>query len=222
MLSYKNILYIHGMGGGGDSRIPAVLKDCFSRYDPSGMKIRVTVRTYSFDPEAAVLQINAWIDEIRPDLIIGESLGAIHAIRIQGLPHILVSPSLGGPKYLGYMAFLSLIPGINRIMKRIYPRKDGDRQDMDFSFKILRKYRLHRKNAIANSPSKGGKDFFFAFFGKKDHYRKTGVVSLRAYRKYFGDTYQIYDGTHFMEEEFIYKQLVQKIIETLGTVISQD
>ncbi len=213
----KKILYIHGMGGGGDSRIPGILQTYFYERRQHRTNIEVIVRTYSFDPEEAASQINDWIHEILPDLIIGESLGAIQAIRIKGFPHILVSPSLGAPKYLGYLAFLALIPGVSQLLNFIYRPKEGDRQKMDFRFKVLRKYRHHRKLALDNTPLFGSKDYFFAFFGTKDHYRKTGVVSMRAYIKYFGNSYQLYEGTHFMEENFIYEKLVPKIIYVLGT-----
>ena len=46
-----NVLYIHGMGGGGDSRIPSILADALSADN-----INVVVRTYDFDPEVAAEQ----------------------------------------------------------------------------------------------------------------------------------------------------------------------
>ena len=109
----KVILYIHGMGGGGDSRIPSIL---------NGHIGGVVVRTYDFDPERAGRQISAWVDELKPSLIIGESLGSLNAIRIKGLPHILVSPSLNAPLYFGYLAFLTRIPGVTALLDRIYRR----------------------------------------------------------------------------------------------------
>ena len=51
----KVILYIHGMGGGADSRIPSILSECM----PEGLE--VVVRTYDFDPEIAREQISSWI-----------------------------------------------------------------------------------------------------------------------------------------------------------------
>ena len=60
------------MGGGGDSRIPRLLQEQLS-----GEDIRVIVRTYDFDPEEGHAQILSWVEELRPDLVIGESLGAI-------------------------------------------------------------------------------------------------------------------------------------------------
>ncbi len=203
----KIILYIHGMGGGGDSRIPSILGEHIGG---------VVVRTYSFDPDIAEKQIRAWIAELRPVLIIGESLGSLNAIRIAGLPHILVSPSLNAPLYFGYLAFLTLIPGVTLLLDLIYRPKEGDRQKLHFTFRTMRKYLPLRREALANCPAAGSSDYFHAFFGRHDHYRRSGIVSIRTYRKYFGDSYEVYDGTHFMEEEFIVSMLIPKIKEVLG------
>ncbi len=206
-----DVLYIHGMGGGVDSRIPSILSDALSEYG-----ISVHVRTYDFDPETACTQIRSWVDDIRPDLVIGESLGSLHALRISGVPHIFISPALNAPLYFELMAWLCLIPGMTMLFDRIYKPREGDRQMLHFTFGTLKKYRLHRKHALAMSTRNGGKDRFFAFIGMHDHYRKSGIVSLRTWKKYFGETFQIYDGTHFMEEEHIYSKLVPEILNILN------
>ena len=100
----KEVLYIHGMGGGGDSRIPSILREAFKSDD-----INVTVRTYDFNPDVAAAEIESWVMELKPSLVIGESLGSIHAIRIKGVPHLLISPSLNGPLYLGYFSWLTFL-----------------------------------------------------------------------------------------------------------------
>lgn len=204
----KIVLYIHGMGGGGDSRIPSILKDTLAF-------VRVVVRTYDFDPEVAAKQIGEWVEELNPDLIIGESLGSLQAIRIAGIPHLFVSPSLNAPLYFGRLAFLALLPGVTKLLDKIYRPREGDRQKLHFTFKVLRKYSEHRKIALNNSSRNGSQDFFFAFFGHQDHYRKSGIVSVKTWEKYFGKTYSMYDGTHFMEEEHIYAQLVPMICKVL-------
>lgn len=203
------VLYIHGMGGGGDSRIPAILKSSLTEAE-------VVVRTYDFDPEKAAGQIGEWVEELKPSLIVGESLGAIQAIRIKGLPHILVSPSLNAPLYLGNLSFLALIPGVTWLFDRIYKPKEGDRQKLHFTYDVLKKYWQHRRTALANSSRSGSKDYFYAFFGTKDHYRRTGVVSIRTWKKYFGDHFEIYEGTHFMEEEHVLTRLVPKTLNMLN------
>ena len=216
MNTKMTVLYIHGMGGGGDSRIPSILRENIGKYLPEGVEINVIVRTYSFDPVEGRGQIESWVEGLKPALIIGESLGAVQAIRIDGLPHLLVSPSLNAPLYLGYLAVLALLPGMTWLLDKVYKPKPGDRQRLHFSFRTLRKYRDHRKKALANSTLNGSKDRFYAFFGTRDHYRKSGIVSIRTWKKYFGDTYSIYPGTHFMEEEFIHSLLIPAILDTLG------
>ena len=208
----KIVLYIHGMGGGGDSRIPSILSDIFKE---TSSEIRVVARTYDFDPEIAAEQISSWVKELKPDLIVGESLGSVQAIRVSGIPHLFVSPSLNAPLYFGRLAFLALIPGVTWILDRIYRPKEGDRQKLHFTFKVLRKYRKHRKIALRNSTKSGSPDLFYAFFGHNDHYRKSGIVSVKTWEKYFGKTYSMYDGTHFMEEEFVRSMLVPMICKVL-------
>lgn len=204
----KTVLYIHGMGGGGDSRIPRLLAGRFA-----GEGIRVVVRTYDFDPEKGRAQIDSWVDELRPDLVIGESLGAIQALRVRGIPHLYVSPSLGAPAFLYRLAWICRIPGGPALLHRIWPVKEGDRQPLRFEYGILRKYRSHWADA-RKAAAEGG--FHYAFFGTRDHYRKWGIVRISTWRNMFGDSYQIYDGTHFMEEEHVESMLVPKIRETLG------
>lgn len=68
-MNMKTILYIHGMGGGGDSRIPSILNDLFRDRYP----VNVVVRTYDFDPETAAVQIADWVEELKPALIMRDA-----------------------------------------------------------------------------------------------------------------------------------------------------
>lgn len=205
-----NILYIHGMGGGGDSRIPSILDQALR---PEG--VRVIVRTYDFDPQVASRQIASWVDELQPRLIMGESLGSLHAIRIKGIPHILISPSLNASLYFSNLAWLTLVPGVTALLDRIYRPREGDRQPLHFTYPVMRRYAAHRKDALANSPAAGSTDSFYAFFGRRDHYRKSGIVSVRTWKKYFGETFEWYDGTHFTEEEYIYSRVMPYLLNRL-------
>lgn len=204
------------MGGGGDSRIPSILNSYFASCDGPARQVKVTVRTYDFDPETARKQINAWVEELGPALVIGESLGSLHAVRIKGIPHLLISPALNAPLFLHAFAYLTLIPGMSRLLGKIYKPREGDRQQLDFRYGPLRKYREHRKAALACSPRNGNTDLFIAFIGLRDHYRKYGVVSISTWKKHFGQTVFLYDGTHFTEEEHIYSLVIPEILKVLG------
>ena len=159
-----------------------------------------------------------------PVLVVGESLGSLQALRIRGVPHIFVSPSLNAPIYLGYLSFLTLIPGVTLLLDRIYRPRPGDRQRLHFTFRTLYRYIEHRKEALlpyCTGNTRSGRDVSaeednFAFFGEHDHYRRSGIVSIRTWRRYFGDnTFRTYPGTHFMEEEYVLSMLIPKIVSVL-------
>ena len=204
----KTILYIHGMGGGSDSRIPSILSEA--------LPYKVVCRTYSFDPEEATWQITSWVEELKPSLVIGESLGSLHALRINGVPRLLISPALNAPLYLSGLSWLTIIPGVTWIFNRIYRPRPGDRQPLNFTFRTLRKYGRHRKEAMKASHRNGGSDAVHAFIGTRDHYLRTAIVSRRTYKKHFGATCTLYDGSHFTEEEYIRSLVIPKIKELLG------
>ncbi|MGM9766626.1 MAG: hypothetical protein ACI3ZO_09765 [Candidatus Cryptobacteroides sp.] len=213
-MKHYTILYIHGMGGGTDSRIPSFLNGHIGEFVPEEVHINVIVRTYDIDPDLAFPEISKWFAELEPDLVIGESLGSLHALRLHGVPHLFVSPAIGAA---GWMSAVSRIPGAAWVMRRLYQPYSPERQTLDFTQKILSHYAGIREEALSHSPLKGGNDYFFAFFGTADHYRRFGVVSVRRWRKYFGrDSYKIYKGTHFMENEYLYTMLIPKILEVLG------
>lgn len=207
----KTVLYVHGMGGGADSRIPNYLKARFG----SDSEVKVVCRTYDFNPLVARKQLDAWFDELRPDLVIGESLGTCHAMRLQGVPHIYVSPSLNGPAFLGDLAFLSLIPGVPRLVKSLSRKTQGRRQVLDFHFSTVRHYRGLRSEALRSAECQTQPSF--AFFGTRDSYRKSGVVSVRSWKRHFGpDSYAIFEGSHYMPEASVDALLIPEILAFLG------
>lgn len=207
MAGSKVILYIHGMGGGADSRIPSILSECLPT------PLEVTVRTYDFDPEIAREQISSWIEELHPVVLAGESLGANHALAMHGrygLPTVLVSPALNAPAVLGSLAPITLVPGVGALLDRIYRPRPGDRQAVHFRYALLRKWKAQRLTFDRRSKVTGPAPF--AFFGTHDHYRRSGIVSLRGWRKRFGEgTYTLYDGSHFMEEQYVRTLLADRI-----------
>ncbi len=204
------ILYVHGMGGGGDSRIPSILKDLL------GPGYSVVIRTYDFDPEVATRQLASWAKEVSPDLVIGESMGAIHAVGLRGYPHLFVSPSLNAPLFFRVMAAIAWIPGVTRFFDWYYHPKAGDRQPLHFARKTLLKWPAVRRAALENTPLRGSGDYFHAFFGTRDKFRRSGVVMIRTWKKYFGQgTWTVYRGSHFMEEEYIRTMLVPAILSLL-------
>ena len=103
------------------------------------------------------------------------------------------------------------------LFDRVWHPREGDRQPPHFVRANLLGWPDCRRRALRNAPREGGTDYFHAFFGRHDHYRRSGVVSIRTWKKFFGPgSWTVYDGTHFMEEPFIHALLVPRIREILG------
>lgn len=206
----RTILYLHGMGGGSSSRIPNLLSQWFTE---EGIPVRVVCRTYPFDPAEAHPLIRRWVEELRPDLLIGESLGSIHALRIPEIPKLLVSPALGGPRRLVQLAPWSLLPGFDWICRRFVwhvKSKYPDRQRLCFRPAVLRRYGPHYAALLENLPHVGS---VHAFIGTRDHYLKSKVVDVALWKNLYGaDTLTRYEGTHYMEEEPLRTLLVPAIL----------
>ena len=184
------------MRGGEDSRIPAFLAPHFD----------VMIKTWPFDPDEAAPLVRSWADEFKPDVVVGESLGAIHALCLEGLPVLLVSPALNAPEVLAKLSFLTAIPAVRRFYERKYAQKSPVRQRIIFERTLLKKWPQYRDMALSTPHP-----YVHAFIGTRDSYRRSGTVSLRTYHKFFGDTYTLYEGTHYMEEEFLESLLIPAI-----------
>ena len=198
------------MGGGADSRIPSILREHF---EAASDDMEVVCRTYDFDPEIAHAQIQGWLEELNPSLVIGESLGSLHALRVRDLPLLFVSPALNVPFYFGLLSYLVRVPGVTRYFDNLFRPKEGDRQPLHFVSRTLEKYKAHGREALRTDGLEGR--YVQAYFGMHDHYRKSGVVSVRKWKRLFGESFRMYDGTHFMENEYVESMLIPDIYNLL-------
>lgn len=185
------------MRGGEDSRIPAFLAEKFD----------VCIRTYDFNPEIAQGQIALWVEEFKPDVIVGESMGATHALAIKDLPILLVSPALNVGKLFSRFAWVAKIPGVKPLLEKKYAPRSERRQKVRFEYDLLRKWERYRDIALGTEHKE-----IHAFFGKRDSYRRSGIVSIKTFSKKFGNNFTVYDGTHYMEEEYLESLLIPAIL----------
>ena len=213
-----NILYLHGMGGGSTSRMPVRLQQVLSNKhftkDGEPCRLNVVCETYDFDPEVATNQIAEWVETYQPALVISESMGAIHALGIQGIPHIWLSPALNYDRGAEFaLPWLSL----SNMFGCTYTKQRGaNRQEIRGDHELVAKFKpmiQSYKEAILNNPQR---DPSYAFFGDKDPFRKTGIVSIMVYQRLYGNSYEVYDGGHCLDVRQIRPKLLPKIIEMLG------
>lgn len=218
-----NILYLHGMGSGSrTSRVANKLRTELPKMqftkEGEPCTLNLICETYDFDPEVATKQIAGWVEAYQPVLVIGESMGSIHALGIHGIPHIYISPALNfdrGAEMARPVYAIANALGINLVPK---PR-GSKRQELIGDPVLLAKFRpmiQSYKEAVLSSPQR---DASFAFFGSKDKYMVPGIVSIKEYERLYGDSYEVHDGGHIFGVNYVKPRLIPKIGEMLGLEI---
>ena len=213
-----NILFLHGMGGGKNSSVPKALKRELSKMqftkDGELCTIQVICETNDFDPEVASKQIAQCVETYQPSLVIAESMGGIHALGIQGIPHIYISPALNFDR--ATTCAQPLIALCNSLGIYYRKQRSANRQEIRGDHELLAKFRpmiKKYKEAILNSPQR---DPSFAFFGKNDEFKLLGIVSIKEYERLFGASYEVHDGGHIFGAKNVKPKLIPKIVEMLG------
>lgn len=215
----RSVLYIHGMGGGVDSRTPKALRNLRRDLD-------IVIRTYDFDPAVALPQIESWVEEVKPSLIIAESMGANYAFLVgAGIPHIYLSPALGAPARFGRMRWLFHLAFVRKSVAKMFPVRPGERQSLHFDYETMSHFHEFSKlvkaavkeQALARKSGKG--DMVMAFFGRRDFYRKSGIVRIRQWVRLFGkDSVHLDNESHFWEK----KRVRSEMLPTLNKVLPRE
>lgn len=211
--SMKTVLFVHGVGGSEDGYEMGYLREFLAPYD-----VRVVVKDYTFDPDKARAQILPWVEEYRPDLIIGESLGACYAMLLGGAPHLFISPAINAPKALYIHRNLSRIPFMQRFYEKLLdPGQPPVRQKIDCSPESLSHFRNLRRDALEAFSRLSPDEKPFAFFGTWDILVYLGFVSPFTWRRLFGKgSFAIHRCGHVMNREQVRTLLLPKVLEILG------
>lgn len=83
----RTILYLHGLGSGGNSPTSRLIQKCFPEYTVVAPQIPI-------NPTEALEYIRKLANELQPYFIMGTSLGAFYTAQISGFPKFLVNPVL--------------------------------------------------------------------------------------------------------------------------------
>lgn len=209
----KTILFVHGVGGSEDGYEMNYLREFLDPYD-----VRIIVKGYTFDPEIAKSQILPWVEEFKPDLIIGESLGACYAMLLGGAPHLFISPAINAPGAFYRHRKLSRIDFLRKFYETILdPGKPGRRQKIDCSPATLSHFKNLRKEALEAFRKQSPDEHPYAFFGWKDILFYLGFVSPITWRRLFGKgSFSINNCGHVMNREQVRRFLVPKVLDILN------
>ena len=82
----KTIMYVHGFASSGSSGTVMALRRHFMRW-------RVVAPDLPIDPFEAMELLRRMVEEERPAVVIGTSMGGMYTQQLRGVPRIIVNPS---------------------------------------------------------------------------------------------------------------------------------
>ena len=82
----KKIVYLHGLGSSGATQTADYLRKKLS-------EVEVISPDIPLQPEEALQMLNRLCYEVKPDVIVGTSMGAMYAQQLHGYKKILVNPA---------------------------------------------------------------------------------------------------------------------------------
>lgn len=195
----KKILYLHGFSSAGSTGTATNLRNhLFADYGVTVISPDIPV-----SPAAAVKAIRQIVEEEKPDLVIGTSMGAMYTELLRGQLRICVNPSF-------HMAKMLTFKHLGKNVEFQNKRQDGQKQ-----FKVDKQMVAEFKEIETKLSLKGitpaDKALCWGIFGKDDP-----MVNCRdEFKKAYGtDNMRIIEGEHSLTDAML-KRDVLAIIKQL-------
>ncbi len=191
------ILYVHGFASGGASGTVMLLRQALYPYG-----IKVAAPDLPLLPSEAIGLLRTTVEQLRPRLIIGTSMGGFLAEMLRGYPRILVNPSF-------HTARLLTFRGTGR-----YPfsckREDGSK-DFKVDKAMIEDFRRMEKLSFQGiTPT--DKELVWGLFGDKDPTVHTQDDFTRHYGR---GHFQVFDGEHRLNDKIVSRVVLPLIRQIL-------
>lgn len=191
------IIYFHGFGSSHASGSVEILRNLLTEDEVLAPDIPV-------DPAEALPYLTQYVEENKPDLIIGTSMGGMYAQQMRGVKRILVNPAFN-------------MSTMSKTFKTGEYKFFNGRYDGAKTFKITKDIIQHQnqmeRQQFKNIP-KEDKENVWCFVGIHD----TTVTNAEAVFKknYPADHCARFDGEHRLNDKVIKKVIIPKIEELRG------
>ena len=189
------LVYFHGFMSSGASGTVESLRRMLPELEVFAPDIPV-------DPVDALPYLRQYCEEIKPDIIVGTSMGAMYAQQMFGYRKICVNPSFN-------MSTMSKVMKANTTYPFQNGRKDGQKE-----FKITGQI-VKNFNAMERKQFKGITDFdrenTYGLFG----YHDTTVNCYDLFRKYYTHA-QRFEGEHRLNDKSLKTAVVPLVKQILG------
>ncbi len=147
---YK-LMYVHGFGSSGSSGTVMTLRRYLSDW-------KVIAPDLPVDPFEALGLLRRMVEEERPDIVVGTSMGGMYTQQLWGVPRIVVNPSFEMSRSLLFGKM-----GRNRYMSK---RKDGA-TEFRIDKAVVERFKLMEKEQFAGINDEE-KSLVIGLFGDKD------------------------------------------------------
>lgn len=192
------VLYIHGFASAGSSGTAIVMRNLLY---PHG--VQVVSPDVPTSPLEAQRMLHGMVDELRPDLIVGTSMGAMYAEQMRGVPRILVNPSF-------HMARMLTFRGLGRMEFR-NKREDGAK-DFKVDKAMIQEFQQVEKASFQGITAQE-KQLVWGLFGIHDK-----LANCQAdFRKHYGTTQmRLFDGEHYLNDHVLSREVMPLATKLLG------
>ncbi|MBO5628413.1 MAG: hypothetical protein J5965_04965 [Aeriscardovia sp.] len=188
----KKIVYLHGLGSSGATQTADYLRKKLS-------EVEVISPDIPLQPEEALQMLNRLCYEVKPDVIVGTSMGAMYAQQLHGYKKILVNPAFH----------------VSEIMRKnlgknkwFNPRKDGQTEFI-IDEELCDSYQQMEETQF-DGITEFDKKYTRAFFGTED----TLVDGYDEYMQNYNDAKK-YPGEHRLLQKWVKIYILSCIKELL-------
>ena len=189
----KKILYVHGFASSGCSGTVLYLRKQLPDW-------KVIAPDLPIDPFEAIELLHKLVEEEKPDIVVGTSMGGMYTQQLWGVPRIVVNPSFEMSRSLLFGKM-----GRNRYLSK---RKDGA-TEFRIDKSIVERFKQMEKNQF-DGVCEAEKQLVYGLFGTKDK-----VVNFRPLmaQLYGEERCLLFDGEHRLNDTVVKKNLIPLIKE---------
>lgn len=197
----KKLIYVHGFASSGSSGTVMTLRRYLTEW-------RVIAPDLPVDPFEALELLRGLIEEEKPDIVVGTSMGGMYTQQMWGVPRIVVNPSFEMSRSLLFGKM-----GRNKYMSK---RKDGA-TEFRIDKAVVERFKEMEKHQF-DGITEDEKKLVVGLFGDKDPIVHFQPLMVQLYGE---ERCRWFAGEHRLNDTVVKKVLIP-LIEDLVGVESQE
>ena len=192
----KKLIYVHGFASSGSSGTVMTLRRYLTEW-------RVIAPDLPVDPFEALELLRGLIEEEKPDIVVGTSMGGMYTQQMWGVPRIVVNPSFEMSRSLLFGKM-----GRNKYMSK---RKDGA-TEFRIDKAVVERFKEMEKHQF-DGITEDEKKLVVGLFGDKDPIVHFQPLMAQLYGE---DRCRWFAGEHRLNDTVVKKVLIPLIEELVG------